>query len=164
MELTDAARGRGIIERWCVLAEQRLDYLTELFETGRWQRFFGEVAFLENIREAKESVETWRGLLNREATADNRPVDLSWLGRRSALPARHVAFLDDDTPGPTPAPVLIDEPDEAGADHELELFDDLQPEAATAEPSLAPAEAAPWQQALDPDLLQQRYPLLRNAF
>ena len=36
---TDLARGRDLVARWCVLAEQRLDYLTELFETGRWRRY-----------------------------------------------------------------------------------------------------------------------------
>ena len=60
---TDVARGRDIVARWCNLAEQRLEYLTELFETGRWRRFHSEVAFLENIQEAKAAVETWRDLL-----------------------------------------------------------------------------------------------------
>lgn len=83
---TDVARARDIVARWCGLAEQRLDYLTELFETGRWRRYHSEAAFLENIREAKTAVETWRGLLTAEATTDNLPVDLSWIGRRSSVP------------------------------------------------------------------------------
>ena len=29
----DVARGRDIIARWCNLAERRLEYLTDLFET-----------------------------------------------------------------------------------------------------------------------------------
>src|SRR5215470_13102876 len=73
---TDVARARDIVARWCGLAEQRLDYLTELFETGRWRRYYSEVAFLENIREAKDAVQTWRGILNAEAMPDNRPIDL----------------------------------------------------------------------------------------
>src|SRR6187397_1984630 len=80
----DVARGRDIVARWCNLAEQRLDYLTELFETGRWRRFHTEDAFLENIREAKEAVELWRKLETREASLDNTAVDLSWLGRRES--------------------------------------------------------------------------------
>ena len=83
----DVAKGREIVARWCNLAEQRLLYLTELFDTGRWRRFYSEQAFLENIREAKIAVETWHDLLSREASRDNRAVDLSWLGRgRTALP------------------------------------------------------------------------------
>ena len=54
----DVARGRNIVARWCNLAEQRLEYLTDLFETGRWRRFHSEREFLENIQEAKAAVAT----------------------------------------------------------------------------------------------------------
>lgn len=80
----DVASGRDVIARWCALAEQRLEYLTELLESGRWRRFHSEPAFLENIREAKAAVQTWRDLSSREASRDNRPIDVSWLGRKSA--------------------------------------------------------------------------------
>jgi uncharacterized repeat protein (TIGR03809 family) len=82
----DVARGRNIVARWCNLAERRLDYLTELFETGRWRRFHSEVDFLENIQEAKAAVETWRDLLSREAALDNTAIDMSWLGRPREKP------------------------------------------------------------------------------
>ena len=82
----DVARGRGIVARWCDLAEQRLEYLTELFETGRWRRFHSELALLENIQEAKTAVETWRDLLRREASYDNTAIDMSWLGRAMVAP------------------------------------------------------------------------------
>jgi uncharacterized repeat protein (TIGR03809 family) len=83
----DVARGRDIVARWCNLAEQRLDHLTELFESGRWRRYHSEAAFLENIREAKAAVETWRNLLTREASRENYALDISWLGRaRTTLP------------------------------------------------------------------------------
>ncbi len=59
------ARGRDIVARWCDFAERRLEYLTELFETGRWRRYHTEQEFLENIQEAKTAVETWRDLLTR---------------------------------------------------------------------------------------------------
>src|SRR5262249_4913960 len=95
---TDVARGRDIVARWCGLAEQRLDYLTELFETGRWRRYHSEIAFLENIREAKGAVETWRGLLTAEATPNNLPVDLSWIGRRSSVPPAKWVLPAEPTP------------------------------------------------------------------
>ena len=82
----DVARGRNIVARWCNLAERRLEYLTELFETGRWRRFHTELEFLENIQEAKVAVETWRDLLSREAARDNTAIDLTWLGRRRTTP------------------------------------------------------------------------------
>jgi uncharacterized repeat protein (TIGR03809 family) len=165
MELTDAARGRGIIERWCVLAEQRLDYLTELFETGRWRRYFGEVAFLENIQEAKLAVETWRNLLNREATPDNRPVDLSWLGRRSTLPPRRIGPSPQQPSAAVAAPIVIAAPPSAPPPVPAILA--AAPSEIAPVPSIAPdQQEAPdaWQYALSPDRMQQRYPLLRNAF
>src|SRR5262249_36764320 len=58
----DVAGSRELVARWCALAEQRLQYLTEMFESGRWRRYHSERAFLENIKEAKRAVETWRCL------------------------------------------------------------------------------------------------------
>jgi uncharacterized repeat protein (TIGR03809 family) len=63
------ARGRDIVARWCALAEQRLEHLTELFETGRWRRYHSELAFLENIQEAKAAVEIWRDLSLRSGSS-----------------------------------------------------------------------------------------------
>jgi hypothetical protein len=80
----DVAGGRDIVARWCSLAERRLEYLTELFETGRWRRYHSELAFLENIQEAKAAVETWRDLSRREASLNNSALDMSWLGRTMA--------------------------------------------------------------------------------
>ncbi|WP_027550453.1 TIGR03809 family protein [Bradyrhizobium sp. Cp5.3] len=53
---------RDVAERWCALAEQRLEHLTEMFETGRWRRYHSELAFLENIQEAKRALQTWRAI------------------------------------------------------------------------------------------------------
>src|SRR6185437_4045220 len=102
---SDVARGRDVLARWCNLAEQRLEYLTELFETGRWRRFHSEQSFLENIREAKAAVETWRNLLSREATRDNRPVDLSWIGRGRTVPPQNKLRRD-----PAPLQRMADVP------------------------------------------------------
>lgn len=33
-----------------------------MFETGRWRRYHSEIAFLENIQEAKRAVQAWRAL------------------------------------------------------------------------------------------------------
>src|SRR3982750_3529092 len=110
----DVARGRNIIARWCNLAEQRLEHLTELFESGRWRRYHSEISFLENIQEAKKDVATWRHLLNREAAADNLPVDLSWLNSSNPLPPRRTPLSGYYIPPPparaepppvSPAPV-----------------------------------------------------------
>jgi uncharacterized repeat protein (TIGR03809 family) len=143
----DVARGRDIVARWCAFAEQRLEYLTELFETGRWRRYHTERDFLENIQEAKAAVETWRGLATREASRNNSAIDLSWLGRTgSALPrentlhvsmaaeAGHVSSYDAPSAPDSDPPVM----DERRLNDALELVPNL-------------------------DAIEQRYPLLRNA-
>src|ERR1700733_5147593 len=82
----DVTRAQEILDRWCALAEQRLEHLTELFETGRWRRYHSEMSFLENIQEAKKAVETWRSLATREASLDNSAVDISWLNSPKPVP------------------------------------------------------------------------------
>jgi uncharacterized repeat protein (TIGR03809 family) len=155
----DVTRGRDIVARWCKLAEQRLEYLTELFETGRWRRFHSEHAFLENIKEAKTAVETWRDLLAHEATRGDILTDASGLGRaRATLPrgtiptgSKAIQVSLRSSPRVSPSLPMID--------------------AAAVEPEL-PVTAAIPEAAFDSDsaltldiisAVQERYPLLRNA-
>jgi uncharacterized repeat protein (TIGR03809 family) len=153
------ARGRDVVARWCALAEQRLEYLTELFETGRWRRFHSEIAFLENIQEAKAAVETWRNLLTREAAPDHAALDISWVGRARTARRR------DETPR-DPAPRFQPQPlqvaiarvhafsDEAPSVPESDAFD------SNPDPALENAAA---ELTLDLAVMHERYPLLRNA-
>jgi uncharacterized repeat protein (TIGR03809 family) len=83
----DVAGGRDIVARWCTLAEQRLQYLTELFETGRWRRFHTELSFLENIQEAKAAVDLWRDLLSGGTSRHNSMPGMSRLGMSASLPS-----------------------------------------------------------------------------
>jgi uncharacterized repeat protein (TIGR03809 family) len=156
---SDLARGRKIVERWCVLAEQRLDYLTDLFETGRWRRFYSETAFLENIQEAKTAVETWRMLLTQEGASDNSAVDTSWLDRRKAIPPREASILRDELRQPLPRSlqIVVDRAAPALVDPALEA---MPPD--RVEPALTADDNA-WQQGLDLTVMQQRYPLLRHT-
>ena len=151
----DDAKGREIVARWCALAEQRLDYLTKLFDSGRWRRFHSEQGFLENIREAKAAVEAWRDLLSREASRDNRTIDLSWLGRsqttvprnefrRVAAPRRQVSDIPIVPPQEIASILAADN----GAVSETRPDKPL-PKDAFAALDLAPIAA--------------RYPLLRNT-
>ena len=59
--------------RWRLLAERRLEHLTELFESGRWRRYYSERAFLENIQEAKAAVALWRDLSMPQAPEAAKP-------------------------------------------------------------------------------------------
>jgi uncharacterized repeat protein (TIGR03809 family) len=158
---TDVARGQEIVARWCNLAEQRLEHLNELFETGRWRRYHSEQAFLENIREARAAVDIWRELLSREASLDNSPIDLSWLGRgKSKLPP------PDISPAPqrgSEAAALAEAAMSAVA-AALETATEVLEEPVTvadAPPLEMPPPMRP--PVLDLDIIQRRYPLLRNA-
>jgi uncharacterized repeat protein (TIGR03809 family) len=154
----DVARGRDVVARWCALAEQRLEYLTELFETGRWRRYHSERAFLENIQEAKSAVEIWRDLSLHEASRDNSAVDISWLGRTGAPPRRK--GLPDQAHRLRPQPAQI-------ADQPPPPDISIVPEAARGYSQDAPA--APVMDSsseLTLDIaaaIAERYPLLRNA-
>jgi uncharacterized repeat protein (TIGR03809 family) len=46
--------------RWRKLAERRLEHMTELLVSGRWQRYFDERDFVETVRQSKALVEIWR--------------------------------------------------------------------------------------------------------
>jgi uncharacterized repeat protein (TIGR03809 family) len=182
----DVARGRNIVVRWCNLAEQRLEYLTELFETGRWRRYHTELDFLENIQEAKAAVETWRELLSREAAIDNTAIDMTWLGRRRTTPLpRDIGFrqpvaplqpapVAQFQPAPVvqlqPAPVAAPPPPVATAprrDPSADVLAALERQFGVA----AEAPSVPDAPALDDmsmpvlslDAMKERYPLLRNA-
>jgi len=151
----DVARGRDIIARWCTLAEQRLEYLTELFETGRWRRYHSELAFLENIQEAKSAVETWRGLSMREASLDNAAIDMSWLGRvRTSLPRGESPR--DQVHRPQPAEMAREAPSVISIVPET---DGRYSEQAASAPAMADAS----EPSQDLTEIAKRYPLLRNA-
>jgi uncharacterized repeat protein (TIGR03809 family) len=174
----DVARGRDIVARWCSLAERRLEHLTELFESGRWRRYHSEAAFLENIREAKVAVETWRNLLTREASRENYALDISWLGRERAAPPKdaqprrvHPFSLEWDAFTAEPVRSAVPTCPEAirvssGAARSLPTVDapafepDLQPVA-----DMIPEPALDSASALTLDIISsapERYPLLRN--
>ena len=160
----DLARGRDIVSRWCTLAEQRLEYLTELFETGRWRRFHTEQAFLENIQEAKAAVELWRSLETREASLDNAAIDLSWLGRRSSTRQPDERLFERIPLAPRLAPVAAEPPPrDIPGDVLIALESVLADSAEAPSVSDAPALDDPNLPSLDLDVMQERYPLLRNA-
>ena len=162
----DVARGRDVLARWCNLAEQRLQYLTELFESGRWRRFHSETAFLENIREAKSAVETWRDLSTREASPDNSAVDVSWLGRAGITSLRNGTQSKRTSSQPIRFPTeLTTKAHSTVAIEEVAL---VAIEEVAFELDLPALESVPkGDNAAEPTRdvasIQERYPLLRNA-
>ena len=167
----DVVRGRNIVARWCNLAEQRLEHLTELFESGRWRRYHTELEFLENIQEAKAAVETWRDLLNREASLENTAIDMSWVGRRRTTPLpRDVGYRQPVVHmQPQPAPIAATPPIAPAPSREVpaDVLVALESQLVDANeaPSVPDVLGLDDMQfpALDLDSMKERYPLLRNA-
>ena len=151
----NVAGGRDIVARWCALAERRLEYLTELFETGRWRRFHNEHAFLENIQEAKAAVETWRDLLSREASRDNTAIDMSWLGRPRTVLPRGESWRD--LAQPKAAAISAERP---AAISIVPKADPVCAEEAFSAPAIADNTTELTRAAA---AIAERYPLLRNA-
>src|SRR5438045_4026632 len=88
------------VSRWRKLAEQRLEHITELFVTGRWQRYFSERDFLEMVRQSKDAVATWRRL---DAPQLETPMP-----QRPSLTiavAEATPVVVDEAPAPAPAAI-----------------------------------------------------------
>ncbi|MGN1286037.1 MAG: TIGR03809 family protein [Bradyrhizobium sp.] len=159
---TDVARGQEIVARWCNLAEQRLEHLNELFETGRWRRYHSEQAFLENIREARAAVDIWRELLTREASLDNSPIDLSWLGRgKSKLPPPDISSMPERRAEAATLAEAAMTAVAAAFEMAAEVLE--QPPVVADAPALEMPPPVMPPPVLDLDTIQRRYPLLRNA-
>ena len=160
--LADVARGRDTVARWCNLAERRLEHLTDMFETGRWRRFHTEQAFLENIREAKQAVETWRDLMAREAAPDH--LDLTGACVRAAIAPRHDEILIpiqqfEDEGAPEVVEPLREIPDDFLIALERHLLASDEALTVSDAPDLDDMTLPP----LDLDSIGARYPLLHNA-
>jgi uncharacterized repeat protein (TIGR03809 family) len=152
----DVAGGRDIVARWCTLAEQRLQYLTELFETGRWRRFHSELSFLENIQEAKAAVDLWRDLLSRGTSRHHLTPTMSRLRTTASLPSietlrRQMGRMPQQPaiPSETSAAIIAAVPE-------------------TSNPQAMKVQPAPTLQAMSrirPNIssIAERYPLLRNS-
>jgi len=129
----DVPHDPAVVARWCTLAEQRLEYLTELFNSGRWRRYYSHAAFLENIKEAKAMVAHWRALSTPGYVSESR------------------------------APILISELKPAPDALEPARASDLAVASAAAPTEQAAAAPdAPETMAPPADLVWDRYSLLRN--
>lgn len=159
----DVARGRAVAARWCALAEQRLEHLTDMFETGRWRRYHSELAFLENIQEAKRAVQTWRALATGEdVPMPGGPMSLGW---SPAPPARVAPPLEL---AQTMQPKAVHIAPETAVPVELDSMAHRLAEIVEApivpaiEPPPIPESVVEFTFSLDG--IEAKYPLLRNAF
>ena len=154
---TDVVRSRDLLACWCELAEERLEYLTEMFESGRWRRYYSEYAFLENIREAKRAVETWRVLL--ASSPGNSAIGISWLApERPAQFRKTPPRLRPRVVEPAPEKPVIATIDVAA----LELPSPQVQAAAPFIDMLALEQAMEGVADAERGTMEKRYPLLRH--
>jgi len=85
----DVACSRELAARWCALAERRLAHLTELFESGRWRRYYTDQSLLDDFRNAKAAVQTWQAL---------------------ALDPPPPSVRPEPAPAPAPEPIVVAPP------------------------------------------------------
>jgi hypothetical protein len=155
----DAVIHRRLMKRWCALAETRLDYLTELFESGRWRRFHSEVEFLENIQEAKDAVDRWRAMAADEADSAMPPRgSVIYQAPRASAP-RPTSVPQPASVEVAPAPITTAPVSTAPV---LIPIETLLRQAPPREATVTPADLH-WQKALDPQDIGERYPMLRTA-
>lgn len=186
----DVACSRELCERWCALAERRLAHLTELFESGRWRRYYTEHSLLENFREAKAAVKMWDALSRGESIGSRVEIGLAAVADdpvHELLPQRSVEVIEPversvperSVPKPSVAKqsvALAPTIDTAFAESDIVLPEDImlyQLVPATPRIDLAAleqalrvgieAEDAEHASLFDIDAIERRYPALRHA-
>ena len=79
------AAGRSVVARWRILAQQRLDHLTELYESGRWKLYHTESDFLAMVHEARAALKVWQDLAPPDATLD-KPIEVAIAQSEDGMP------------------------------------------------------------------------------
>jgi uncharacterized repeat protein (TIGR03809 family) len=164
---TDVAWGRDVVARWYGLAERRLAHLTELFETGRWRRYYSENVFLENIREAKAMLETWRDLTLGKVPLERPQAQVSSLqtgeGSGSGRILRDQVFSPPGEPLAAPQVPPISDISVALEADPVPLAQDPVAEDSCGTGEAGTVALEPAAAPLDLAAIEERYPLLRNS-
>lgn len=91
------AAGRSVVARWRILAQQRLDHLLELYESGRWKLYHTESDFLAMVHEARTVLKVWQDLAPPDAALD-KPIEVA-IAQTGG---------EEGIPGSLPKPGLLD--------------------------------------------------------
>lgn len=130
-KLSAADSGRSVVVRWRMLAERRLKYLIELYESGRWKLYYNEPEFLKIVREAHAALKAWETLAPPEPGRDRsveveavRPVE------RPAVEPRSVS-----------TPPMVAVPTNAASVAAMPMTAPLMPRPLAAQPLATPSLA-----------------------
>jgi len=105
-----------LVARWRDLAERRLEHMIELYQSGRWQRYYNETEFLRLVRELVAAVEAWKQLVPAETPDPSvRRASLDvWKdlggGDVSLAPLWQGAAVPDASAGAASAPLVPELP------------------------------------------------------
>ncbi len=111
-------------------------------------------------------METWRGLLMREASCDSSAVDITWLGRSRVTLPRGEMLLDQVHRFAALAKIPAESPpaEVSIVPETVQVCSDEAPSAPdSAAPAMNPGLNNASELTLDIAAIEQRYPLLRNA-
>lgn len=90
----EAYRKLGLIaQRWRDLAERRRAHFTELYESGRWKKYYSEDGLLLRMREVVSTADGWGMIAScfaQEAAARPEPAQ-SEAAEKPANPPRRAA-------------------------------------------------------------------------
>jgi uncharacterized repeat protein (TIGR03809 family) len=62
------------VRKWHALAERRRRHFVELYRSERWRRYYSEEAFLSQMRDVIQNVETWDKVLGQNPREDGEPA------------------------------------------------------------------------------------------
>ena len=149
-----------------------------MFETGRWRRYHSELAFLENIQEAKRAVQTWRAIATGEDVAAAAASVTSAFGWSPATLSRMAPREQQQTLQPKAVHIVPETAVPVALDPTPNVLAEV-----TEAPLAPPAPLAALLQQLSPptdeivaapdgvveftfslDGIEAKYPLLRNTF
>jgi uncharacterized repeat protein (TIGR03809 family) len=57
----------AVAQKWRALAERRLAHFVELYDSGRWKRYFTEAQFVHRMRQAVQQSQRWAEVAPRPA-------------------------------------------------------------------------------------------------
>ena len=63
----------ALARKWCELARRRRAHFLELYDSGRWKRYYDEEQFLARLREAVAAVEIWTQIAGARPDAGEAP-------------------------------------------------------------------------------------------
>lgn len=68
-ELPSVQALESIARKWRDLTERRHAHLVDLYDSGRWKRYYTQEEFLEQIRETLRALEAWKRLAPKASDA-----------------------------------------------------------------------------------------------